>query len=370
MTRYSGITGPVAVVLALLLSAGNGSAQWFPFQGGPNPPPTPPANIPNPPAPQTPPQPLQPPPQQQPQAQPQQPPQVRPTPAAKETPPPANTPLRFTLNLVARYSADGQNVNRALHWRIFTERPGTDQPLMLVTESREPSPNFTLAPGRYVVHVAYGLASFAQRVNVTENMRETLIVTAGGLRLTGRVGEAVISQQKLRFDVYEGNFLQRAAADGQKKRVVRSERPPVIRGVVPGDIVLLPAGTYYVQSTYGEGNSTITADVRIEAGRLTDATVHHRAAQITLRLVHATGGEALANTSWSVLTPGGDSIKEFIGAFPSIVLADGEYVAVARHDGKTYQANFKVVAGRDREVEVLARAENQAQAPQQPPTTR
>jgi hypothetical protein len=86
--------------------------------------------------------------------------------------------------------------------------------------------------------------------------------------------------------------------------------------------------------------------------------VHHRAAQITLRLVHATGGEALANTSWSVLTPGGDSIKEFIGAFPSIVLADGEYVAVARHDGRTYQATFKVVAGRDREVEVLARGEN------------
>ena len=77
-----------------------------------------------------------------------------------------------------------------------------------------------------------------------------------------------------------------------------------------------------------------------------------------------------ANTSWSVLTPGGDSIKEFIGAFPSIVLADGEYVAVARHDGKTYQANFKVDAGRDREVEVLARAENQAQNPAPAPTTR
>jgi hypothetical protein len=114
-----------------------------------------------------------------------------------------------------------------------------------------------------------------------------------------------------------------------------------------------------VQSTFGDGNSTITADVRIEAGRLTDATVHHRAAQVTLRLVGSAGGEALANTSWSVLTPGGDSIKEFIGAFPSIVLADGEYVAVARHDGRTYQHIFKVVSGRDGDVEVLAVPENQ-----------
>lgn len=363
MTCISRFRAPFAAVLILLIGAGTSSAQWFPFQG-PNPPPTPPANIPNPPAAQTPPTPLAPPPavQQQPA-----PPVQRP--AAKETPPPpSNAPLRYALALSARYSQEGPNVTRALHWRIFVERPGTAEPLFMVSESKDASPTFSLPPGKYVVHVAYGLASFAQRVTVTENMRETLIVAAGGLRLQGRVAEAAIPPTKLRFDVYEGNFLQRTAGDGKKKRTMRNERPPVIRGVVPGDLVLLPAGTYYVQSTYGEGNSTITADVRIESGRLTDATVHHRAAQITLRLVHAAGGEALANTSWSVLTPGGDSIKEFIGAFPSIVLADGEYTAVARHDGKTYQANFKVVAGRDREVEVLARAENQAQTPQQAPT--
>jgi hypothetical protein len=110
-----------------------------------------------------------------------------------------------------------------------------------------------------------------------------------------------------------------------------------------------------VQSIYGEGNAVIQADVRIEPGRLTDATVHHRAAQITLKLVNAGGGEAIANTQWSVLTPGGDSIKESIGAFPSVVLAEGEYLAVARHDGKTYQSTFRVQSGRDREIEVLAR---------------
>ena len=371
MTCLSRFRAPFAAVLVLLAAAGTSPAQWFPFQG-PNPAPTPPANIPNPPAPQNPPAQITPPPA--PQQQPAQTPPAQPRPQGKETKEtPAqqqNAPLRFTLNLQARYSPEGQNVNRALHWRIFVERPGTAQPLFMVSESKDASPTFTVPPAKYVVHVAYGLASFAQRVTVTENMRETLIVAAGGLRLQGRVGDATIAAQKLRFDIYEGNFLQRAASDGKKKRTVRNERPPVVRGVVPGDLVLLPAGTYYVQSTYGEGNSTITADVRIETGRLTDAVVHHRAAQITLRLVHATGGEALANTSWSVLTPGGDTIKEFIGAFPSIVLADGEYTAVARHDGKTYQANFKVVPGRDREVEVLARGENQAQTPQQPTATR
>lgn len=353
MTCFSRLRAPLAALLVLMLGAGTSPAQLFPFQG----PPTPPANIPNPPQPEGPPAPISP----APAPYHHNPPAPAPRPAAKEAPP-ANAPQRFALNLIARYSPEGPQVSRSLHWRIFTERPGGPEPLVLVSESKEVSPTFSLPPGKYVVHVAYGLASFAQRVDVTENRRETMIVAAGGLRLQGRVAETAIPSAKLRFDVYEGNFLQRATNDPKKKRAVGNERPPVVRGVVAGDLVLLPAGTYYVQSTYGEGNSTITADVRIEAGRLTDATVHHRAAQITLRLVHAVGGEALANTSWSVLTPGGDSIKEFIGAFPSIVLADGEYVAVARHEGKTYQANFKVVAGRDGEVEVLAR-ENQAQTP-------
>ena len=39
--------------------------------------------------------------------------------------------------------------------------------------------------------------------------------------------------------------------------------------------------------------------------------------------------EALANTQWSVLTPGGDVVKEAIGAFPKVVLAEGEYSVVA-----------------------------------------
>ena len=67
-----------------------------------------------------------------------------------------------------------------------------------------------------------------------------------------------------------------------------------------------------------------------------------------------TSREALANTSFSVLTPGGDVIRELIGAFPSLVLAEGEYVAIARHEDRTYQATFKVQSGQDRDVEVLA----------------
>ena len=67
------------------------------------------------------------------------------------------------------------------------------------------------------------------------------------------------------------------------------------------------------------------------------------------------GGEALANTEWTVLTPGGDVVKESTGAFPKVILAEGEYRAIARNEGKTYERSFKVTTGVDGEIEVLAR---------------
>jgi hypothetical protein len=97
------------------------------------------------------------------------------------------------------------------------------------------------------------------------------------------------------------------------------------------------------------------SDLRVQPGKLTDTTIVHRAAKITLKLVGEEGGEALANTAWSVLTPGGDVIKESIGAFPVVILAEGDYVAIARNEGRVYNRDFKVESGVDREVEVLAR---------------
>jgi hypothetical protein len=55
-----------------------------------------------------------------------------------------------------------------------------------------------------------------------------------------------------------------------------------------------------------------------------------------------------------VLTPGGDAIRD--RSAPSARdPGRGEYRAIARNDGKTYEREFRVVAGVDGEVEVIAR---------------
>src|SRR4029079_352553 len=139
------------------------------------------------------------------------------------------------------------------------------------------------------------------------------------------------------FDVYKGSQFE------------AGDRRPIAEHVMTSDAVVLPEGTYYIISNYGDANSVVRSDIRVQAGKLTDITVQHRAAVITLKLVSDRGGEALANTNWSVITPGGDVIKESIGAFPRVVLAEGEYRVIAKNEGKTYERSFNVVTGVDGE---------------------
>jgi hypothetical protein len=86
--------------------------------------------------------------------------------------------------------------------------------------------------------------------------------------------------------------------------------------------------------------------------------MYQKAARLTLKLVSEHGGEALANTAWSVVTSAGETVAGSVGAFPSVVLAAGEYTAIAKHDGNIYERNFSVEPGLNRDMEVIASAEN------------
>ena len=101
-------------------------------------------------------------------------------------------------------------------------------------------------------------------------------------------------------------------------------------------------------------NSMVNADIKVISGKRVDVTIRHRCATLTLKLVNKPAGEALANTTFTVLTPGGDVIRELVGAFPSLVLAEGEYVVIARHESKVFQSTFQVQTGMDRDIEVVA----------------
>jgi hypothetical protein len=267
------------------------------------------------------------------------------TPSIATTPgvaPPPATSESGVLYLSAVFAGEPRPIRSGLVWRIFEDRADGVQPALLM-KSDAATPSIALPPGAYVAHAAYGFASASKRVTVASGSTvERLTISAGALRLGGAIGDVPIPPVRLTFSIFV------PIGTNSEGRLVRGD-------VKAGEILRLPEGSYHVVSTYGDSNAIMRADLKVENGRVTEATLNHRAATVTLKLVASAGGEAFAGTAFSVLTPGGDSIREAIGAFPSVTLAEGEYVLIARHENQVFTREFKVESGLDRDVEILAK---------------
>jgi hypothetical protein len=246
------------------------------------------------------------------------------------------------VQLTAIYAGDGRPIQSGLVWRVYEEKGDGTRPAV-IRKSTAATAAFSLPPGSYIVHAAYGFAGASKRVTVQgQAVVERLTISAGALKIGGAIGDHPIAANRLSVSVYV------PVGNNSEGRLVAGK----VRG---GELVRLPEGPYHVVSTYGESNAIMRADLTVEAGRVTEATLNHRAATVTLKLVASAGGEAFAGTAFSVLTPGGDVIREAIGAFPSLTLAEGDYVLIARHEGQIYTREFKVESGLDRDIEVLAK---------------
>jgi len=256
--------------------------------------------------------------------------------------PPTAKEVRFHLD--ARLHVDGEALPSGVTWRVFPGRPDPDNRLPLIGEAGGGAIDVRLPPGDYLVHAAYGRAGATKKIRVNPSGgSDTVVINAGGLRLSALVGDnEPLGANDVSFDVYAPD------EDGSDERALLVSDAP------PDQTIGLNAGIYHVICRYGDANAVVRADIRVEAGKLTEATVYQKAARLTLKLVAAHGGEALANTSWSVVTPEGDRVVESVGAFPSVVLAAGNYTAIASHQGSNYRRDFKVEPGLDRDVEVIA----------------
>ena len=276
-----------------------------------------------------------------PSAPPPAPLQLAPSPPPQ--PLPNLRPGEVALLASARFGGETP-ITGGLHWRVYADKPDHTGVFRLLKEDKSAAPAFALPVGRYILHVTFGLASAVKAVQLQgEVVREVFEIPAGGLRFEGRVGDACIPAGQISFDVYKGSQFE------------PSDKRPIAGSVMTGEMLLVPAGTYYIVSKYGDGNAVVRSDIHVQAGKLTDVMVTHRAAAIMFKLVSRKGGEALVNTEWAVVSPAGDVIVEMKGAFPRVILAEGEYRVIARNENKIYPQHVKVITGVDGEIEVLAK---------------
>ena len=238
----------------------------------------------------------------------------------------------------------GPQVKTGLIWRVFTPQPGANGARKLVSTHHEAMPTAALVPGEYLVNAAYGLSNLTKKIKVESgrSLEETFVLNTGGLKLSAVLaGGAALPASSVHFDILSDEEDQ------------FGNRHKILNDAKPGVVIRLNAGAYHLVSTYGDANGTVRADVTVEPGKITEATVKHAAAPVTFKLVQSAGGEALADTKWSILTTTGDVVKENTGALPTHILAVGDYAVVANHNGESYTSKFSVTAGEAKQIEVV-----------------
>ena len=248
------------------------------------------------------------------------------------------------MTFKALLTEGGPKVQSGLIWRVFALEVGPNGTRKIVSTHREAMPTAALLPGEYLVNAAYGLSNLTKKIKVEsgKSLEETFVLNTGGLKLAAvQANGDPLPQTTVHFDILSDEEDQ----FGNRHKIVGDAKP--------GVVIRLNAGSYHIVSTYGDANATVRADVTVEPGKVAEATVKHAAAPVTFKLVQNSGGEALADIKWSILTTTGDVLMEVAGALPTHILAAGDYAVVANHNGESYMKKFKVAAGEAEQIEVV-----------------
>ena len=246
------------------------------------------------------------------------------------------------VKLVAMLTADGQDIDQGVVWRVF-EDLGEQQPPRLLETHRTAAPAVDLKPGKYIVNAAFGRANLTRNLELKsgDSATERFVINAGGLRVQALVNDKSASANSLVYEIFEGEPNQ------------LGERTLVMSAAKPGVIYRLNAGIYHIVSTYGDGNAQIATDVTVEAGKLTEAALSLAAAKVTFGLVTRPGGEAQPATQWTIAKPDGEVVKRSVGALPTHILAPGTYKVTAAQGGRVFERQFEVKDGDMARIEVL-----------------
>ncbi|RIA55128.1 vWA domain-containing protein [Dichotomicrobium thermohalophilum] len=270
------------------------------------------------------------------------PPQTTQSVVPENVDPEAPVPIKLTAFL----SGSEERITRGIVWRVFSGRAGDDGRYEMLHEMQDAQPTLELKPGNYFINVSWGLAHATKRLQVTPGQpaHEQLILKAGAVRLNARQASgAPIDMDDARFDIYS----DRTDQFGNRERIIANARS--------GPAIRLNTGTYYVVSHYGDSNAIVESQVEVKPGKLSEVILIHDASKVTFRLAERRGGEAIADTRWTIKTADGQVVERSAGAFPTHILTSGRYRVEAQHGGRLYVREFELAGGGAQQVEVLMR---------------
>ncbi|MEL6948056.1 MAG: hypothetical protein AAFO73_10530 [Pseudomonadota bacterium] len=253
---------------------------------------------------------------------------------------PARDDTTYALRLSAKLTSNASPIEKGMVWRIFSDK-AAETGINLVKSAEGGTVRIPLPAGTYLVYAGYGRAGLTKRVELArDGQAEDFVLNAGGLRLNAATVGGPIRPRDLRFSIYE---LEQDA-EGRRKLIAMN--------VEPNRVVRLNEGTYHVVSRFGTINASVRADLQVKPGKITAAELQHRGAEVSIRLVSRTGGDPIANTSWTVFTADGEKVFMSKNIAPSLILAEGVYEAAAQNGNRTFRSTFTVKPGQNIRVEV------------------
>jgi hypothetical protein len=272
-----------------------------------------------------------------------------PSAAAAAKPPVQSTTAQVQLPVPVTFKAlvseAGPRLQSGITWRVYESKTSpASAGYKLVSTHRDPMPTAALLPGEYLVNAAYGLSNLTKKIKVESgrSIEETFVLNTGGLKLAALLADgSALPPSAARYDILSDEEDQ------------FGNRQMVLRDAKPGIVIRLNAGAYRIECLYGDANAIAKADITVEPGKVTEATLKQSGAKTTFKLVQTLGGEALADTKWTLLTSAGDVVKENAGALPTHILAPGSYAVVADHAGESFTRKFSIEPGEAKQIEVV-----------------
>lgn len=232
------------------------------------------------------------------------------------------------LQLIAKLNETGGAIERPVSWTITSSTGET------VYAAEVPTIDMFLAPGDYMIRIAYGAAKFQRGLTILpgNHLTVSFVLNVGGLRILPRVQGIGVPQAPSLSKIYALSGINRGQLIAQT--------------AVPGEVIRMPAGEYRVESRFASGNTVAVADVKVKPGIMSAIDIDHKAGLAHLNFV----GAPETDVMWNVTTVEGLPQATVIGPSAHIVLKPGNYVASAEAGGEVLTATFAIAVGESRDI--------------------